>query len=130
MSMTLLDRAALAVNAEIKRQLAGQPIPGVPDQPGTWAATGNSIDLRLCALAVAKVLLSEAADNVLSLPGLVAFTENIQARLRGEDVSGESDYAKGLRVGMTMHGGREIIAAFNAMASARLAALAKEAGNV
>lgn len=55
---TMLERATRAAMDDMKRQLDGQAIPGVPDVAESWSATGDvqSIDMASVVRAVLDAL--------------------------------------------------------------------------
>lgn len=50
----MLERMALAINAELKRQWEAQPAPGREFDPNSWTSTGGVIDLRKLAKAALR----------------------------------------------------------------------------
>lgn len=70
---------AEAINQDIKRQFDGHPIPGVPDDPTSWAATGGV--LNLTEVAQAAIAASDAKLVPMLVEALLYALDSHEGRL-------------------------------------------------
>lgn len=64
--MTDIERVALALNAELKRQWNGTPAPGREWDPTSWTSSGGTIDLE----AMARVAIAAMREPTPEFTGI------------------------------------------------------------